>query len=431
MRIASLWLCSLVVGCGTVPAAPDAAVDGRAADAAVDAAPTRFTVSVTVDGVVGPGLVLRLAGSTINLPILGNGTFTFPGTLPDGAGYDMMIVAQPMCPQRFCMTTNGEGTISGANANISLGCSMPRYQLVSHNWGSPAGIRITDDVLAHAHDATATPRILTGSNTTLANSEIDSVAVDRMRGLIYAPAQTTVPDLAVLVFTSSTTTSQDVAPLHRFTIDGETSFEGVELDEGADRLYLSGGSGKLYVIDNASTSGGAVTPSATIPLAGAGALTLDRKHDRLYVGAPATWYVFDNARQLSSTSREVKKVTWSAPIDHPRSLAIDACRNRLYVSFRNATSSGNVFAFDGASSLDGTIDLATASAARLTVPGNQVLSTALDSSGHFYFWKDSATLVNIINAPHLLSGAVTVIPDRVIHGVVDRGYGLDVVSHPP
>lgn len=69
-----------------------------------------------------------------------------------------------------------------------------------------------------------------------------------------------------------------------------------------------------------------------------------------------------------------------------------------------------------------------ASQAWLTVPVNQVMSTALDSSGNLYFWKDSATAVNIVNAPQGMTGAVTVTPDKVINAVVDRGYGIDVIA---
>ena len=105
--------------------------------------------------------------------------------------------------------------------------------------------------------------------------------------------------------------------------------------------------------------------------------------------------------------------------------------NGLYVGIRNVSTAGaNVFVFDNASALTGAIDLATASQAQLAVPGTQVMSSALDGLGNFYFWKDSATQVNIVNAPHTLTGAVTVTPDKVINAVVDRGYGIDVMAFP-
>jgi hypothetical protein len=343
------------------------------------------------------------------------------------------IAAAPTCPQRLCTLASATGTIAGGNASVTVTCTVPRYRLASNNWGSPAGIRITDDVLALATSTTATPRIITGAATGISNSQIDSIALDGSRDLIYAPAQTTVgttTTLSVLVFASASTATGNVAPARQIVVTGETNFHGVELDEAADRLYVSGASGNLYVFNTASTLNGTVTPTATIPLASPGAISLDRKTDRLYVAArTASLYVFDGARSLTSASTPNRTMTWTTTTDAAFSLAIDSCRNRLYLSFRNVTNSVNIFAFDSASTLTGATDLVAASQARLTVPVNQVMSTALDSSGNLYFWKDSATAVNIVNAPQGMTGAVTVTPDKVINAVVDRGYGLDVTAY--
>lgn len=425
MRSTWLLISGVVIGCGTVTVAPDAALD-----AAGDAASPTFAVGVTVTGLAGTGLVLRLGGA--DLAITGNGAFSFPGKLADGASYQVTIGSQPSCPLRSCMLSNAAGTIAGADISIAVTCSVPRVRLVSSNWGAPQGVRITDDLLSLANNATATPRIVTGANTTLGNSQTDSAAFDRARNVLYVPAETTVPDVAILVFANAATTTGNVAPARRIVVTGETKFYGVELDDAADRLYASGESGKLYVFDNASTLTGTVTPTAAITLTSPGPIELDRKADRLYVAArAASMYVFDGARQLTSASTPSRTVTWSNPTDFARSLAIDTCRNRLYISMRNVSTAGaNVFVFDNASTLTGAIDLATASQAQLAVPGTQVMSTALDGLGNFYFWKDSATQVNIVNAPHTLTGAVTVTPDKVISAVVDRGYGLDVMAYP-
>src|SRR5262245_31670454 len=424
MRSTWLLISGVVAGCGKVSATPDAAQD-----TAIDMTPPTFTVGGTVTGLAGTGFVLRLNGT--DLAVTGNGAFSFPGKLADGANYLVTIGVQPSCPQRLCMLSDAAGTIAGADVSVTVTCALPRIRLVSSNWGSPQGVRITDDVLSLANNATATPRIVTGANTTLANSQTDSAAFDRARNVIYVPAETTVPDVAILVFANAATTTGNIAPARRIVVSGETRFYGVELDEAADRLYASGESGKLYIFNNASTLAGTVTPTASITVASPGPIDLDRKTDRLYVAARATsLYVFDGARQLTSASTPSRTVTWSNPTDFARSVAIDGCRNRLYVGIRNVSAGVNVFVFDNASTLTGAIDLATASQAQLAVPGTQVMSSALDGLGNFYFWKDSATLVNIINAPHTLTGAVTVVPDKVVNAVVDRGYGIDVMSFP-
>jgi hypothetical protein len=427
MRGAWLLVSGVVIGCGKVSETPDAAPETP--DAAIDAPPPTFTVGGTVTGLAGTGLVLRLNGA--DLAITGNGAFSFPGSMADGANYLVTIGSQPSCPQRLCMLSDAAGTIAGANVSVTVTCSLPRFRLVSSNWGAPQGVRITDDVLSLANNATATPRIVTGANTTLANSQTDSAAFDRARNAIYVAAETTLPDVAILVFANAAMTTGNIAPARRIVITGETRFYGVEIDEAADRLYASGESGKLYIFDNASTLAGTVTPTAAITLASPGAIDLDRKTDRLYIAARTTSiYVFDGARQLTSASLPSRTVTWSNPTDFARSVAIDACRNRLYVSIRNVAAGVNVFVFDNASTLTGAIDLATASQAQLAVPGTQVMASVLDGLGNFYFWRDSATLVNIVNAPHTFTGAVTVTPDKVINAVVDRGYGVDVAAYP-
>lgn len=419
---------SLVVGgCGSVSPASDAAIDGPDPDAAIDAAPT-FTVGGTVTGFAGTGLVLRLNGGN-DLSITADGAFSFPGGLIGGAGYTVTLASPPICPQRLCALANATGTIAGANVTtVTVTCTVPRYRLISHNWGSPFTLRITDDVLSLADNATASPRIVTGASTGVGSTETDSVAFDGRKNLIYAAAKVITPNPAVLVFSNAATVTGDVAPARQFAITGATEFEGMEIDEAADRLYVSGTSGNLYVFNSASTLTGSPTPTATIPLTSPGAITLDHRNDRLYIAATATsLYIFDNARQLTSSSTPTHTVTWTSPADFARSVAIDGCRNRLYLSIRNVSASGNIFAFNNASALNGALDLLTASQAQLTVPDNQIMSSALDTNGNLYFWKDSAAAVRIINAPHTLTGAVTVTADKTINGVVASGYGLDVM----
>ncbi len=440
MRTCYLAFCVVVVGCGDVDgnSDPDAAgnTDAMDSDAAtgdpdVDAAPdATFLVNGTVTGFAGAGLVLRLNGST-DLAITADGAFSFPTMLADGASYEIAVATEPTCPQRLCALADATGTISGADASVTVTCAEPLYRLVSHNWGAPQGIRITDDVLSLASNATATPRIVTGANTGVGGGDLDSVAVDRTKDLVYAPAVDSSPEPSILVFADASTITGNVAPARQLVIAGGGTFNGLELDEGADRLYVSGSSGTLYIFDSASTLTGTVTPTAEITLASPGAISLDRETDRLYVTGGNALHVFDGARQLTSASTATRTMTWTSPVDQARSVAIDGCRDRVYLSIRNVDVGVNVFALDNASTLTGVVDLQVASQAKLTVPNNQVLSSGLDSLGHLYLWRDSATAVHIIDAPHLLSGTVVVTPDTTINAVVDRGYGLDTMAYSP
>ena len=421
MRSCWIGVCVVIVGCGSVKG-PD--------DAAVDIAPPTFTIGGTVTGFAGSGLVLRLNGGG-DLTISANGAFSFPGSLGNGESYAVTLAAEPTCPQRVCTLASAAGTVTGANvAAVTVTCTVPRFRLASHNWGAPNSVRITDDVLALATNATAMPRIVTGASTGVGSSQVDSVALDRTRNLVYAPAKLTTPDPAILVFTSASTIAGDVAPARQFVVVGGSAFEGIELDDAADRLYVSGATGVLYVFNSASTLTGTVTPTAAITLSAPGTIGLDRKTDRLYVASNAgSLYVFDAARQLTTASTPTRTVTWTTPGDSARGVAIDGCRNRLYLGIRNVAAGVNIYALDNASSLTGALNLQTASQAQLAVPDNQVMSLALDTIGDLYLWKDSATAVHIINAPHSLTGMVTVTPDKTINAVVASGYGLDVIPY--
>jgi hypothetical protein len=444
MRTCCLVLYVAALGCGEAHDAGDSdaavgdagnadAMDSDAAvgDAGADAAPgATFTVNLTVTGFGGAGLVLRLNGSN-DLAITGDGAFSFPSMLADGASYEVAVAAEPTCPQRLCALAGATGAISGANASVTVTCAVPVYRLFSHNWGSPQGIRVTDDVLALADNATATPRIVTGGSTGVGSATPDSIAVDRARDLVYAPALNASPDPSILVFANASTMTGDVAPARQFVVVGGSELQGVELDEEADRLYVSGQSGTLYIFDGASTLTGTVTPTAQIALASPGAISLDRETDRLYVAATVrSLYVFDGARALTSASTATRTMTWNTPAAVSFSLAIDGCRDRVYLSIRNVDTGVNVFALDNASTLTGVVDLQASSQAKLTVPDDQVMSTALDGFGNLYLWKDSATAVHIVSAPDLLSGTVVVAP-TTINAVVDSGYGLDVMAYIP
>jgi hypothetical protein len=439
------WLAVFVVlaGCSGVKDAGEADagdddgddvgdVDAGAADADVDAPPPTFAVTGTVAGFAGSGLVLRLNG-TIDLEITGNGAFSFPSSLSDGDSYEVTVAAEPTCPQRLCEVEDATGTISGDDAGgVAVSCAVPIYRLASNNWGAPQSIRITDDVLGLAHNATATPRVVTGASTGLGSGSTDSVAFDRTKNLVYAPAQNTVPDPAILVFTNASTITGDVAPARSILVEDSGDVGGMELDEEADRLYVSDVAGTLYIFDDASTLDGTVEPTAAIAVTAPGAITLDREADRLYIAAQeGSLYIFDDARELTSDSTPSRTVTWTSPTDFARSVAIDGCRDRLYLSIRNVSTGVNVFVFDDASALTGALDLHVAADATLSVPDNQVMSTVLDGFGNLYLWKDSATAVHIVNAPHLLTGAAAFTPDKTINAVVASGYGVDVMAYSP
>ena len=81
-----------------------------------------YTVGGTVSALISPGLVLQDNGVD-DLAIAANSSsFTFPTKVVDGEGYNVTVKTQP--DMQFCLVTQGNGTISGANVtNIVVTCA--------------------------------------------------------------------------------------------------------------------------------------------------------------------------------------------------------------------------------------------------------------------------------------------------------------------
>ena len=89
-----------------------------------------YTISGTIVGLTGSGLVLRLNG-TGNLPVNPNATaFTFTTQLASGAAYTASVLTQPTTPSQTCTVTNGSGTVGSANVvGISVSCTTNSFTI--------------------------------------------------------------------------------------------------------------------------------------------------------------------------------------------------------------------------------------------------------------------------------------------------------------
>ena len=91
--------------------------------------PATYTVSGTVTGLAGSGLVLGGVfgggdiGSGANLAIGDSGAFAFSERLVSGRTYFVYAETQPRSPTQYCSVANGSGTIATANVvNVSVTC---------------------------------------------------------------------------------------------------------------------------------------------------------------------------------------------------------------------------------------------------------------------------------------------------------------------
>jgi hypothetical protein len=82
-----------------------------------------FTISGTVTGMLGQGLVLQNDGGD-DLPVAANGGFTFATALRAGAGYEVTVKTPPGHPIQTCTITGARGSVAAANVTtVAITCA--------------------------------------------------------------------------------------------------------------------------------------------------------------------------------------------------------------------------------------------------------------------------------------------------------------------
>jgi hypothetical protein len=113
--------CTVTNGSGTI--------NGNVTNVAVACSTATYTISGTISGLAGTGLVLQDNG-TSNLTIAGGATsFTFSTQIPSGSTYNVTVLTQPTSPTQTCSVTNGSGTATGNVTNVAVACSTATYTI--------------------------------------------------------------------------------------------------------------------------------------------------------------------------------------------------------------------------------------------------------------------------------------------------------------
>jgi hypothetical protein len=95
----------------------------------IECASSSFTVGGSVSGLQGTGLVLQLNGDG-DLPISGDGAFTFETPLASGSQYRVNVAAQPSNPTQVCTVASGAGTIGNTNVtNVRVTCASSTFSV--------------------------------------------------------------------------------------------------------------------------------------------------------------------------------------------------------------------------------------------------------------------------------------------------------------
>jgi hypothetical protein len=127
---------------------------GNVTNVAINCQSSTFSVGGSVSGLAGTGLVLQLNGDG-DLPISGNGTFTFEAQLASGSQYRVNVAAQPSNPTQVCTVASGAGTIGSTNVtNVRVTCASSTFSV----GGTVVGLQ--------------------GSGLVLQNNGADDLAVD-------------------------------------------------------------------------------------------------------------------------------------------------------------------------------------------------------------------------------------------------------------
>jgi len=103
----------------------------------VNCATNTFTVSATVTGLAGSGLVLQNNFGD-DLPVQSSSTVTFASAVASGGAYNVVVLTQPTKPVQQCTVTNGSGTVTNAPiASVAVACVTPTPQsLLTLNYGN-------------------------------------------------------------------------------------------------------------------------------------------------------------------------------------------------------------------------------------------------------------------------------------------------------
>jgi hypothetical protein len=238
-----------------------------------DRAPATYTITGTVSGLTGSGLVLSNGGTAV--PVTSAGSFSLPGPLTVGDAYTITVATQPSSPAQLCTVANGSGVANANVTNIAVTCANVTYTVS----GSVSGL--TGSGLVLSNGGVNLPVTVAGNFTLAAPLNAGTAYSLTVAAQPSAPAQVctvvngsgvanaVVSNIAVNCVTTPITISsstpaagalsvaRDVAPALTFTapINNATVPGNVTFKRGANAVAAG-----------FSTSGSTVTVTPQVPL---------------------------------------------------------------------------------------------------------------------------------------------------------------------
>jgi trimeric autotransporter adhesin len=140
----SLFLTILVLGSLFLAACSGAPGGNGSGSGSGGGSGSSLTISATVSGLSGSGLVLMDNG-TDTVSVSANGTVSFPTKLSSGGSYSVTVQTQPSNPSQTCVVSNGTGSAS-TNVTVLINCSTGTYTIGGQVTGlSGTGLVLQDN----------------------------------------------------------------------------------------------------------------------------------------------------------------------------------------------------------------------------------------------------------------------------------------------
>src|SRR6266436_372215 len=105
-----------------------------------------FTISVTVSGLAGTGLVLA-DNTTDKLTITANGTSAFASTVAKGGSYAVTVQTQPSNPTQTCAASPSTASGSNISANVTVTVSCTTNPVTATIGGTVSGLVANSSVI--------------------------------------------------------------------------------------------------------------------------------------------------------------------------------------------------------------------------------------------------------------------------------------------
>ncbi len=184
---------------------------GNVTSAIIDCAPSH-TLSGTVSGLVGAGLVLTNGGDVVAVPAAAGAEvpFSFPTQIGEGAAYRVNVSAEPGAPAQACVASggnsgnfDGSGTMGQADdGSIAISCGTPAWRVGGQVIGLATGASVAMALLDNSGDQL----VLSGSASSTGAAIPFQFATPVRQGLAYSVTVQTPPSgLACIVRNGSGT----------------------------------------------------------------------------------------------------------------------------------------------------------------------------------------------------------------------------------